>query len=105
MVRDTAGEGVPWAAVAFVHGPVDLPEIAAITRGDGTFALTAPVAGEYRISCRADEFDYQEVDVVVTDTDVSVTVELNDSELPAAPPEPSDRVNPNPSRSEKDDES
>jgi len=55
-VRDLAGHPVAGARIAFVEGPVPLADIAALTAADGTFSLTAPVAGIYRIACHADGF-------------------------------------------------
>ncbi|WP_058044423.1 carboxypeptidase-like regulatory domain-containing protein [Streptomyces roseifaciens] len=53
-VRDAAGAPVAGARVAFADGPVPLPEVAAVTDGEGRFALTAPAEGAYTLLCRAD---------------------------------------------------
>ncbi|PSJ24249.1 hypothetical protein B7P34_34430 [Streptosporangium nondiastaticum] len=53
-VRDAAGAPVAGARVAFADGPVPLPDVAAVTDGEGRFALTAPAAGTYTLACRAD---------------------------------------------------
>ncbi|MEU8545472.1 carboxypeptidase-like regulatory domain-containing protein [Streptomyces roseoverticillatus] len=53
-VRDAAGAPVAGARVAFADGPVPLPDIAAVTGGDGRFALTAPAEGTYTLVCRGD---------------------------------------------------
>ncbi len=47
-VQDRAGP-VADAAVSFAGGPVDLPDIAALTGPDGTFALNAPAPGAYEV--------------------------------------------------------
>jgi hypothetical protein len=47
---------VPQARVSFLAGPVPLPDVAALTDNDGTFALTAPVAGEYVIAVDTEQF-------------------------------------------------
>ncbi|GGX70142.1 carboxypeptidase-like regulatory domain-containing protein [Streptomyces hiroshimensis] len=52
-VRDAAGAPVAGARVAFAGGPVPLPDVAALTDGEGRFALTAPAAGTYTVVCRA----------------------------------------------------
>ncbi|MBF6049385.1 hypothetical protein GO001_30055 [Streptomyces sp. NRRL B-1677] len=51
-VRDAAGAPVAGARVAFTDGPVPLPDVAAVTDGEGRFALTAPAAGTYTLACR-----------------------------------------------------
>ncbi|MGK5545294.1 carboxypeptidase-like regulatory domain-containing protein [Streptomyces sp. URMC 127] len=53
-VRDAAGAPVAGARVALTGGPVPVPDIAAVTGGDGRFALTAPAAGTYTLVCRGD---------------------------------------------------
>lgn len=53
--RVTGPEGQPIAGanVMFTWGPVDLRDIAQTTGPDGTFALTAPAEGRYRIAVHA----------------------------------------------------
>jgi len=51
VVRDATGRPVSEARVYFVSGPVPLPDIAALTDGDGTFSLSVPSAGTYGIEC------------------------------------------------------
>lgn len=48
---------VAGARVFFRSGPTDLPDIAAMSGSDGTFVLSAPVAGAYQIGAAADGFD------------------------------------------------
>jgi Carboxypeptidase regulatory-like domain len=64
-VRDLAGHPVAGARISFVEGPVPLADIAALTAEDGTFSLTAPVAGIYRIACHADGFRSQSSTITV----------------------------------------
>jgi hypothetical protein len=68
VVKDSNGNPVSQARVSFVGGPVSFPDIAALTDNKGTFALSAPVAGEYSIQVVADEF--------ITKT-VKITIENN----------------------------
>jgi hypothetical protein len=56
VVRDLTGCPVPQARVSFVVGPLQLPDIAALTDIKGNFALSAPVAGEYVIQVISDGF-------------------------------------------------
>jgi hypothetical protein len=64
-VRDLAGHPVAGARIFFVEGPVPLADIAVLTAADGTFSLTAPVAGTYRIACHADGFPSQSRTITV----------------------------------------
>jgi hypothetical protein len=54
VVLDSAGGPVAEARVFFTSGPVPLPDIVALTDGDGRFALSAPVPGTYDIEVAAD---------------------------------------------------
>jgi protocatechuate 3,4-dioxygenase beta subunit len=56
VVRDPAGKPVPGARILFVDGPAPLPDIAALTDADGSFALSAPAPGTYQIEAHTDEF-------------------------------------------------
>lgn len=56
VVRDPQGLPVPQARAQFLSGPDPLPDIAALTDSDGTFILSAPSPGNYRIECTADGF-------------------------------------------------
>lgn len=51
-VLDAQGRGVAGARIAWVSGPVDLPDLALLSGADGSFTLAAPVPGRY--SLRAD---------------------------------------------------
>lgn len=75
VVRDVGGAALAGAVVAFVDAPVDVPDIAAVTGGDGTFTVAAPAPGRYRLGVRAPEYDYREVELdVVDDVDVEATL-------------------------------
>ncbi|MDH3683630.1 MAG: carboxypeptidase-like regulatory domain-containing protein [Acidimicrobiia bacterium] len=79
VVVDQTGQAVDEAAVSFVDGPGSWPDIAAMTGDDGRFALTAPIAGQYRLGVRADGYDLVEVAVAVgpeTGDGATVTVTL-----------------------------
>lgn len=65
VVRDDTGNPVPHARVSFLAGPVPLPDIAALTELDGTFALSAPVAGEYVIAVDIEQFVRKELKITL----------------------------------------
>ena len=52
-VVDAAGRPVAGATVYTVSAPVPMPDIAALTDGDGRFSVAAPVPGRYEIGCRS----------------------------------------------------
>ena len=79
VVTDEQGKPLPWASVAFHSGPVDLPDIAAVSNDAGVFALTAPVPGRYRLNVHADDHEGRAVDVDVGAAEVAVTVQLTRS--------------------------
>jgi len=56
VVRSADGDPVQHARVYFTGGPVALPDIAALTDAEGSFTLSAPDAGTYRIECVAEGF-------------------------------------------------
>ncbi len=64
-VRDLKGRAVAGARISFVESPIPLPDIAALTAANGTFSLTAPVAGIYRVACYADGFASQSRTITV----------------------------------------
>jgi hypothetical protein len=68
VVRDLHGHPIVQARVYFTNGPVPLPDIAALTNKEGTFSLTAPVAGSYTLACAAEGFAPTVVTVAVTDS-------------------------------------
>ena len=55
VVMDAGGRPVAGARVSFRSGPGPLPDIAALSGSDGTFALTAPSAGRYELAAFGDE--------------------------------------------------
>jgi hypothetical protein len=67
VVKDSNGIPVSQARVSFVAGVGSFPDIAALTDSKGTFALSAPIAGEYIIQVVADEFITESVKVTIED--------------------------------------
>ena len=63
-VRDLKGHAVAGARISFVESPTPF-HIAALTAANGTYSLTAPVAGIYRIACHADGFAPQSRTITV----------------------------------------
>jgi hypothetical protein len=59
------GHPVEGASVMFASGPVGLPDIAQITDKKGSFALTAPAEGIYRVLVNAPDAPPVEHDVEV----------------------------------------
>ena len=55
QVLDAAGRPVAGAVLAWVAGPVPLPDIALLSGADGSFTITAPVAGRYLLACNSDQ--------------------------------------------------
>jgi hypothetical protein len=49
VVVNAEGNPLEGARVYFVTGPIPLPDIAALTDGNGRFALSAPVSGTYQL--------------------------------------------------------
>jgi len=56
IVRSADGQPVAGARVFFASGPGPFPDIAALTDGQGRFALSAPSPGTYEIECAASGF-------------------------------------------------
>lgn len=65
VVRDDNGNPVSEARVSFLAGPVPLPDIAAFTDIDGSFALSAPGAGEYVIAVNIEQFVRKELKITL----------------------------------------
>ena len=77
VVRDSRGQPVAGARVSFAEGPVPLPDIAALTGDDGSFVLSAPAPGTYRIDCYADGFAPEHTSVTTRPaTPVTVAIRL-----------------------------
>ncbi len=64
VVEDAAGQPLPHARVYFVSGPAAMPDTALLTGEDGSFTLSAPVAGRYQIGVNADGHQAQTVQAV-----------------------------------------
>ena len=75
-VLDSNGLPVGGATVMWVRGPVPLPDIALLTQADGSFVMSAPVAGPYTLGCRRDPGGQARVDVNVGPQGAQVTVHL-----------------------------
>lgn len=58
-VRHEDGRPLAGARVFFTAGPEPLPDVAALTGSDGTFALTTPAEGTYGVAVAADGFESQ----------------------------------------------
>jgi hypothetical protein len=63
VVVNAEGNPLEGARVYFVAGPIPLPDIAALTDGNGRFALSAPVSGTYQlgISCQDSDRGFRQV--------------------------------------------
>jgi hypothetical protein len=55
QVHDANGQPVALARVAFVDGPGPIPDVGMLTGADGSFTLSAPAAGIYRIGIYSDD--------------------------------------------------
>lgn len=54
VVTDRSGRPVAGARVALAAGPVEFPDIAALTGDDGRFMLSVPAAGRYEVAAYGD---------------------------------------------------
>jgi uncharacterized GH25 family protein len=54
-VVDAAGRPVPDARVALTSAPVDVPDLALLTGGDGGFSIAVPAEGVYGVAAVTDE--------------------------------------------------
>ncbi len=64
-VHNAEGRPVGLARVYFIDGTQPLPDIAALTNHDGTFFLSAPSPGTYKLEVTAEGFDPTAVSVTV----------------------------------------
>lgn len=79
-IVDGAGRPVSGARVYFLKAPVAMPDTALLTGPDGTFALSAPVDGAYRLGISPEKGGTVEVDVEVSgDAPESLRITVNDS--------------------------
>lgn len=77
IVRDLRNDPVAQARVYFISGPVPLPDIAALTDGNGLVTLSVPSTGTYTIGCTAEGFSTTTVTITVTsDQETSITIKL-----------------------------
>ena len=75
-VLDSAGCPAGGATVMWVQGPVALPDVALLTPADGSFVMSAPVAGHYTLVCRRDPGGLARVDVDVGPQGAHVIIRL-----------------------------
>jgi hypothetical protein len=75
-VLDSAGRPAAGATVMWLSGPVALPDVALLTQADGSFVMSAPVAGHYTLACRRDPDGVARVDVNVGPQGARVIVRL-----------------------------
>ena len=75
-VLDRAGRPAAGATVMWLQGPVALPDVALLTQADGSFVMSAPVPGQYRLACRGDTGGQATLDVTVGPQGARVTVRL-----------------------------
>ena len=76
VVQEKDGGAIAGASVYFLSGPVPLPDIAGLTGEDGSFTLSAPAPGMYRIGARAAGYSPGEVEIRVSNQLTSVVIEL-----------------------------
>jgi hypothetical protein len=78
IVRGDNGNPVAQARVSFLAGPVPLTDIAALTDIDGTFSLSAPVAGEYVVEVVIEQFVRKELKITIAPNEhKSVVINLS----------------------------
>lgn len=82
VVRDELGAPVADARVFFADAPVPTPDVAALTAADGSFTLTAPVAGAYTLECAVDGHENVRA-TVASDDEASVQITLGPGQRPA----------------------
>jgi hypothetical protein len=75
-VLDRDGHPAARATVMWLQGPVPLPDVALLTGADGSFVMSAPVAGQYALGCRRDPDGAVKVDVTVGPQGARVNVRL-----------------------------
>ena len=75
-VLNRAGHPAAGASVMWLHGPVPLPDVAQLTQADGSFVMSAPVAGQYRLGCRGDPGGQATLDLTVGPQGARVTLRL-----------------------------
>ncbi len=77
VVRSARGQPIAEARVYVTHSPTPLPDIAALTDEQGTFAFAVPAPGEYVLECTAEEWGSVSATVTVPEARARrVTVEI-----------------------------
>ena len=75
VVRDDSGAPIEGARVYFTDTPAPVPDVAALTNADGSFALTMPVDGTYKLECRAEGFAATRATIASCDAgDINLTL-------------------------------
>lgn len=75
-VRDPEGQPIRAARVYLLSGPGPFPDIAALTRDDGSFSLAVREAGAYDVGARAQGFAPGSARVVVAPGARDATAEV-----------------------------
>jgi Carboxypeptidase regulatory-like domain len=75
-VQDESGRPIAEASLYFISAPVPLPDIAALSGVDGSFVLSVPAAGTYRIGVRSPGYALGEVTVDTSKQSESVLIQL-----------------------------
>ena len=75
-VQDESGRPIAEASLYFISAPVPLPDIAALSGADGSFVLSVPELGKYRIGVRSPGYAPGEVTVDTSTQSESVLVQL-----------------------------
>jgi hypothetical protein len=77
-VHRADGGAVAEARVFFSASPVEVPDVALLTDGEGRFTMHAPAPGHYELSCHADGLEPATVaiDLGAGEEEVQVDIEL-----------------------------
>lgn len=75
-VQDESGRPIAEVSLYFISAPVPLPDIAALSGTDGSFVLSAPAPGVYRIGACCPGYAPGEVNVNMSERPGSVLIRL-----------------------------
>lgn len=75
-VVDARGRPLAGARVAWLNGPVPLPDVMLLTDAAGRFTLAAPVPGAYRLRADSDRHGHLEADVQAAGQPLSLRLAL-----------------------------
>lgn len=76
FVHREDGDAVAEARVFFSASPVEVPDVALLTDGQGRFTLYAPAPGRYEVACQADGLESAMVPIDVTAGQEEVEVDI-----------------------------